>query len=457
MAGLYRLSKPCSSSSPAAPHVDCSECAQHLPLPRAKEERVKHVATNEELRPSNRPANRRACAGCSRCCARRGRRVGPLRSHHPAPRSAPHGRVPRAGARHARTRTAPLQRSLPRASASGSATAPSSPRPTSAASPSSRSAWRAAPSGAAPSTASPAARPYGAERWCSTARKRKSSSTVERRQGDRTWRWQLDTNLDPSLRVDGRVALVDRRTGGTFEIAPVRISRRGGDDITPAGLRWTVQRPQARATLDDRELPSPVRDRPGDHRRSRRTAPTRRRTTASLSLAKPTGALVSGSTILVAHVSKRNADAVSATGWTSIGQTCNGTTVCTALLWKKFAGEAGPYAFTWTNGVGAGRRHRRARQRVAAGHALARRLDGRRLGHQHDRQPRLAHQPLPHPRRDVQSAAPPPTAAPSPASRPARPMPGTTRSRAALRAIASAFARRRSTRPPPRSRTGARR
>ena len=75
-------------------------------------------------------------------------------------------------------------------------------------------------------------------------------------------------------------------------------------------------------------------------------------TTAALSLAKPTGTLTNGSTILVAHVSKRNADAVAATGWTSIGQSCNGTTVCTALLWKKFAGETGPYSFTWTNAVG---------------------------------------------------------------------------------------------------------
>ena len=154
------------------------------------------------------------------------------------------------------------------------------------------------------------------------------------------------------MRVDGRVALVDHRTGGTFEIAPVRILDAAGDDVTPAGLRWTVSGHKLELTLDDRGLKLPYVIDPaitvitpnGTHAAAN---------TASLSLAKPTGALVSGSTILVAHVSKRNADAVSATGWTSIGQTCNGTTVCTALLWKKFAGEAGPYAFTWTNGVGA--------------------------------------------------------------------------------------------------------
>ena len=177
--------------------------------------------------------------------------------------------------------------------------------------------------------------------------------TIERRQGVRTWRWKLDTKLDPSLRGDGRVTLVDHASGGTIEIAPVKILDAGGDDVTPAGLRWTVRGHKLELTLDDNELSLPYVIDPaitvitpnGTH-----TATA----TNSLSLAKPTGTLVSGSTILVAHVSKRNADAVSATGWTSIGQTCNGTTVCTALLWKKFAGEAGPYSFTWTNSIGSG-------------------------------------------------------------------------------------------------------
>ena len=176
--------------------------------------------------------------------------------------------------------------------------------------------------------------------------------TVERRQGPRTWRWQLDTKLNPSLRVDGRVALVDPSTGGTFEIAPVRILDAAGDDVTPTGLQWALDGQRLELTLDDRELALPYVIDPAitvitPNGVNATTA------TATLSLAKPTGALTSGSTILVAHVSKRNADAVAATGWTSIGQTCNGTTVCTALLWKKFAGEAGPYSFTWTNAVGA--------------------------------------------------------------------------------------------------------
>ena len=223
--------------------------------------------------------------------------------------------------------------------------------------------------------------------------------TVERRQGDRTWSWKLGTKLDPHLRVDGRVELIDRKTNGTFEIAPVKILDADGDDVTPTGLRWSLRGHRLELTLDDRALPLPYVIDPaitvitpnGVHATA---------TATSLSLAKPTGALVSGSTILVAHVSKRNADAVAATGWTSIGQTCNATTVCTALLWKKFAGEAGPYSFFVDERSRRRRRHRRPRERLAARRALARRLLGGRVRHRYDCEPRLADQPVHRPRRN---------------------------------------------------------
>ncbi|NUT55882.1 MAG: hypothetical protein HOQ03_07865, partial [Thermoleophilia bacterium] len=314
------------------------------------EERVNHVATNEELRPSKRPAHAGSAlllalvalvATAAALLA-----TATLRHEEPQVEFL-------AQALGTPNRTAPLQRSLPtgerfrirdRALVAEADFGSVALQPIGLA----RGAeWTRSEHGVTRRT------PFGSRTLVLDGTTAEEFLTVERRQGTRTWRWQLDTSLDPKSRVDGRVALVDRRTGGTFEIAPVQILDAGGDDVTPAGLRWTVRGHTLALTLDDRDLPLPYVIDPaitviapnGTHATT---------SSATLSLAKPTGALVSGSTILVAHVSKRNDDAVSATGWTSIGQTCNGTTICTDLLWKKFAGEAGPYAFTWTNGTGAG-------------------------------------------------------------------------------------------------------
>ena len=317
-------------------------------LPRAKELRI-HLATNEELRPSNRPAH----AGSALLLA--------LLTLVAAGAALLAGSTLRDGTRQvafldealgASGRTAPLAKSLPtgerfrirdRALVAETDFGSVALEPIGLA----RGAgWTRSEHGVSRSTS------FGRRTLVLDGTKAEEFLTVERTQGVRTWRWQLDTKLNPSLRVDGRVALVDPSSGGTFEIAPVRILDAAGDDVTPAGLRWTLDGHRLALTVDDRELSLPYVIDPaitvitpnGAHATT---------TTAALSLAKPTGALVNGSTILVAHVSKRNADAVSATGWTSIGQTCNGTTICTALLWKKFAGEAGPYSFTWTNATGA--------------------------------------------------------------------------------------------------------
>src|SRR4051812_24542499 len=83
-------------------------------------------------------------------------------------------------------------------------------------------------------------------------------STVDRRLGARTWRWNLgNLTLNPSLTADGRV----RFGGSTLHLEPVEILDAHGRNVTPGGSRWALR--QAGSTwwlelkLDDAELPLP--------------------------------------------------------------------------------------------------------------------------------------------------------------------------------------------------------
>src|SRR5437588_757790 len=83
---------------------------------------------------------------------------------------------------------------------------------------------------------------------------------VERRQGQREWRWQLGTQLTPRLGADGTIHLEDRGRRA-LRILPVRILDVHAHDVTPASARWTVRRRGGGWTLglslDDRKLPLP--------------------------------------------------------------------------------------------------------------------------------------------------------------------------------------------------------
>ena len=85
---------------------------------------------------------------------------------------------------------------------------------------------------------------------------------VSKRQGTRTWEWNLGTNLNPEPRSNGSVDLLEtNRSAPEFQILPVRILDREGKSITPAGLRWKLQKRghswKLRLQLNDSELPLP--------------------------------------------------------------------------------------------------------------------------------------------------------------------------------------------------------
>ncbi len=87
--------------------------------------------------------------------------------------------------------------------------------------------------------------------------------TVAKRQGERTWRWQLATRLVPHIGSDGKVCFLDptRKHSADISLDPVRILDEHGRDITPKGLRWGLDDDGGTwwltLKLDDSKLPLP--------------------------------------------------------------------------------------------------------------------------------------------------------------------------------------------------------
>lgn len=81
---------------------------------------------------------------------------------------------------------------------------------------------------------------------------------VDRRQQRRVWRWSLATSAKPKLLPSGAVALIGRRS---LRIQPARIYGLDGEDVTPAGTRWSLSRVgrnwELRLPLSDAKLPVP--------------------------------------------------------------------------------------------------------------------------------------------------------------------------------------------------------
>jgi len=67
--------------------------------------------------------------------------------------------------------------------------------------------------------------------------------TIRERQGLRTWRWRIDTAQVPRVGDDGAVAFLDTKLHRLTDvsIAPAAILDAGGKDVTPNGLRWSVE------------------------------------------------------------------------------------------------------------------------------------------------------------------------------------------------------------------------
>ena len=177
--------------------------------------------------------------------------------------------------------------------------------------------------------------------------------TIRERQGVRTWRWRIDTAQVPRVGDDGAVAFLDTKLHRLTDvsIAPAAILDVEGKDVTPDGLRWSVElRNDAwwlTLRLDDSKLPLPyVIDPAVTHRNTQTGTATG---TTSVSVTKPTG--VQTNDLLVAHVMVTgNATAsLAGAGWTPVTSGTAANAGTQASFYKIAGGsEPGSYSFTWT-------------------------------------------------------------------------------------------------------------
>ncbi|HEU4451377.1 MAG TPA: Ig-like domain-containing protein, partial [Gaiellaceae bacterium] len=174
--------------------------------------------------------------------------------------------------------------------------------------------------------------------------------TVTTRQGERTWRWRLATRLVPRLGRDGSVAFLDptRHLVTGLVIDPVRILDERGEDVTPAGLRWSLRTKGSASwlalELDDAGLPLPYVIDPAVSHRAAQTAVQAGGT--SLVVAVPAG--VQANDLLVAHVARGgNAAFTPPAGWTAAGGGTYGNFLNQATYYRIATGSE-PASYTWT-------------------------------------------------------------------------------------------------------------
>jgi large repetitive protein len=104
--------------------------------------------------------------------------------------------------------------------------------------------------------------PFGSETITVGPGQAEQFLTVTRKQGKRTWQWNLGTNLKPKSLSNGSVEL--RRAGSAtpeYQVLPVSILDGDGKNVTPAGSHWKLKKNGASwrllLTLDDAKLPTP--------------------------------------------------------------------------------------------------------------------------------------------------------------------------------------------------------
>ena len=79
--------------------------------------------------------------------------------------------------------------------------------------------------------------------------------------GRRTWRWRVDTKLQPRVTPKGYVGFFDGKKLSPLGIEPVAILDAEGRNVTPPGAHWTTVRRSGHTWLelhlDDSKLATP--------------------------------------------------------------------------------------------------------------------------------------------------------------------------------------------------------
>jgi hypothetical protein len=182
--------------------------------------------------------------------------------------------------------------------------------------------------------------------------------TVVRRQGPKVWRWSVQArNLVPRLTRAGTVEfLAGTKPAGLF-IPAVAIFNAAGKDITPAGLRWSLNRAgsswRLQLRLDDSKLPLPYVIDPGITFQSK--SENGNSNAAFLEINKPAG-IVAGD-FLIAQITVRGGTGTTITppsGWTLVRRDDNGTTLAQAIYYKIVVTPGSePMKYRWDFGPGA--------------------------------------------------------------------------------------------------------
>ena len=185
--------------------------------------------------------------------------------------------------------------------------------------------WHQFKSGAARST------PFGSEAVVLDGNVVEQFLTVEKRTGPKRWRWKLETGtLKPNLRPDGSVLVSAGNIVAGFRILPAAILDRRGRNVTPRGTRWDLERSDGSWFLaldvDDRELALPYVIDPATIFLRAAQGASNIATDTSLVLTKPIGLALNDQ--MIATVVARSARVICPpAGWTSVLRTVNGTTL----------------------------------------------------------------------------------------------------------------------------------
>ena len=201
--------------------------------------------------------------------------------------------------------------------------------------------------------------PFGSEAIVLGLNRVEQSLTVDKRQGTRTWRWRLDAaKLAPRLTADGTVRFADGTKDSGLRILPVVVFDRRGENITPRGLRWSLERAGKtrwlQLRLNDADLPLPYVIDPialvaacpgGGCDNSTATNAT------SVTVTRP--ASVATGSLMLAQVTLRNNDAITApAGWTTTGNLRTSGAILEQRIYYRVATAADTagttYQWSWT-------------------------------------------------------------------------------------------------------------
>ncbi len=205
---------------------------------------------------------------------------------------------------------------------------------------------------------------FGAETVTVSADQVEESLVVDSHQNTRTWRWRVGSGeLTPRIGADGSVGFLAGRRLREVYIKPVAILDARGGDITPDGLRWSLEDAGGHSwltlTLDDSQLPTPyVIDPAIVLRGTPSSANNGTSAGTTLVLGVPGGVAVND--LLLAQVSVGGGSGTTITPpacgcWTLVRRDDAGTNLAQAIYRHVATGsEPGSYTWTFTSNRAAG-------------------------------------------------------------------------------------------------------